>query len=90
MATGHQNWKMNVVLFQSNQPHGSTTPVQLTAEDFSEQIFILSLDPIQKIAVLSFICVSIGAGIIYQALLLKNVWEEGMLSRPINFMTGNL
>ena len=69
--------KMNVVLFQSNQPHGSTMVVQLTAEDFSEQIFILSLDPIKKIAVLSFICVSIGAGIIYQALLLKKCVEGG-------------
>ena len=80
---------MSIIHFQVNQPQGSTNVLNLKAVNFGQQIFILSLDPFQKIALLTFISLSIVIGVIYQALLLKNVWKEGIFTRPINAMTGS-
>ena len=80
--------RMSIIHFQVNHPKGSTDVLQLRAVNFSQQIFILSLDPFQKFASLTFICLSIVIGVIYQALLLKNVLKEG-ITRPINAMTGS-
>ena len=80
---------MSIIHFQVNHPKGSADVLQLRAVNFSQQSFILSLDPFQKFVLLAFICLSIVIGVIYQALLLKNVLKEGIFTRPINAMTGS-
>ena len=41
-----------------------------------------------KVILSSVIGVSFILGLLYRALLLKNVWQDGICSRPINIMTG--
>ena len=48
----------------------------------------LTTGPVQKYISLSVILTNIVVGLFYRILLYKNVWKTGVLSRPINLLTG--
>ena len=48
----------------------------------------LTTGPLQKYISLSVILTNIVVGLFYRILLYKNVWKTGVLSRPINLLTG--
>ena len=43
---------------------------------------------IQNVMLLTFISWNVVIGLIYRALLFKYTWENGILNRPINLLTG--
>ena len=51
--------------------------------------YVRTLDVLHTSVLLTVIGLNSIAGLLYRALLFKNVHETGLFSRPINFMTGN-
>ena len=64
----------------------SDLAVQEVSKETQHELFMF--EEHIKVILSSVIGVSFILGFMYRALLLKNVWQDGICSRPINIMTG--
>ena len=71
---------------QLRSQHDAELAVQEVFEETQHELF--RFEGNVKIIFSSVIGVSFILGLLYRALLLKNVWQDGICSRPINIMTG--
>ena len=77
---------LKIQLRSRHGPEISDLAVQEVCNENQHELFMF--EEHIKVILSSVIGVSFFLGVLYRALLLKNVWQNGICSRPINIMTG--
>ena len=77
---------LKIQLRSGHDPEISDLAVQEVCKETQHELFMF--EEHIKVILSSVIGVSFILGLLYRALLLKNVWQDGICSRPINIMTG--